>query len=176
MIQQCILVGILIIVVIVLFLKSLNIENFEPATNRHSPFNRDNCKDQDYDTENDPDCCNNKPHHIEKSVKDGIREIHIVDPSKSCCIKSCINDFTNVDCALHQPKTGEGDNNLTCKGEEGTLRPDFEDSNGDKQNLHYFLSSNCYDCIKNFKGAVELLANPDADDCEEITQTTQITQ
>jgi len=167
MIQKYFLVVILIIVVIVLFLKSLNIENFQHS--QHTPFAKNMCGDASYDDENDLSCCNQLlNNHISHN---DFRYIHKVDPTHSCCIKSCIHDFTNVDCDKYPISDGTVDEKpgLSCSGEEGTLRTDFNDT----KNLHYFFSSGCAECVKNFNGAVELLANPDADDCEDTTQTTQ---
>ena len=171
MIQKYFLVVILIIVVIVLFLKSLNIENFQHS--QHTPFAKDMCNKKNYDNENDLSCCNQLlNNHIKKSVDDDddFRYIHKVDPTHSCCIKSCIHDFTNVDCDKYPISDGTVDEKpgLSCSGEEGTVRNDFKDTN--TKNLHYFFSSGCAECVKNFKGAVELLANPEAEECEETTQ------
>ena len=173
MIQKYFLVVILIIVVIVLFLKSLNIEYFKV---NHHPLSEGyaDCPNKvDKDDKDDLSCCNQLlNNHIKKSVDDDddFRYIHKVDPTHSCCIKSCINDFTNVDCDKYPKSEGTIDYNpvLSCSGEEGTVRNDFKDTN--TKNLHYFFSSGCAECVKNFKGAVELLANPDADECEETTQ------
>ena len=100
------------------------------------------------------------------------RKIHIVNPRDPCCIKSCINDFTNVDCKTHSDDIS---NEFMChktvndgNGKEGELRPEFKNKN---KNIHYFLTSGCYSCIKNFKGGVDLLADPDNDpNCKKTTQ------
>tara|TARA_B110001469_G_scaffold127723_1_gene150050 strand:+ start:3621 stop:4091 length:471 start_codon:yes stop_codon:yes gene_type:complete len=155
MIQKYVLVFILIIIVIVLFLKSLNVEHFGIELNGCSNLNT---------TVN---YWNND---------DGVeRDIHIVDPRDPCCIKSCINDFTNVDCNTHSVDFDSGisatpqmchETNNDGNGKEGELRPEFKN-----KNIHYFLTSGCYSCIKNFKGGVDLLANPDNDpNCKKTTQ------
>ena len=168
MIQKYILVVILIIIVIALFFKSLHIEYF-------TPHNLTNCKYQghgkneditkcigSHTTDTDNICCD-IPIHIQNwNDEDGVsREIHSVNPNNPCCIKSCINDFTNVDCDKNPLNSSGIKTDLSCDGDEGTLRDSFLNGATTK-NLHYFLTSGCYNCIKNFKGAVDLLADPDA--------------
>ena len=155
MIQKYVLVFILIIIVIVLFFKSLNVEHFYTQSG------------------DDDNTCTESTSMVNYWNDDEVkRKIHIVNPRDPCCIKSCINDFTNVDCKKH---SGEVANPQTChettgkdgNGKEGELRPEFVNKN----NIHYFLTSGCYSCVKNFKGGVELLANPDDDpNCKKTTQ------
>jgi hypothetical protein len=160
MIQQCILVCILIIIVIVLFLKNLNIEFFKNTPHKPGcPFYPPNFNNLPKN-----ECYNADTTHIQHwdtNTKIG-REIHTVDPNNPCCIRSCINDFTNVDCDVY-PNLGSGvvAAPLSCSGEEGTLRYN-KDNKDNNVLLDYFFTSKCYQCIKNYESAVTKLADPDA--------------
>jgi len=67
------------------------------------------------------------------------RNIHMVNPFNACCLRTCINDFTDVD----KP--------------DGPLRDDFRAGNGDPVNLHYFFTSKCNECIENHWKPINLL-------------------
>ena len=168
MIQKYFLVVILIIIVIVLFLKSLNIEYFDNKWQSWTTKEIETCV-TNYNSSKLPKnknyCCSAPMETIVNSwdrTSAPMRDIHIVNPRDPCCIKSCINDFTNVDCKKH---SGDIETGTIChkqeddgEGIEGELRPEFK-----KKNIDYFLTSGCYSCVNNFKGAVDLLANPNVD-------------
>lgn len=67
------------------------------------------------------------------------RNIHMVNPYNPCCLRTCINDFTDVDSS------------------DGRLRSDFLNADGSTKNLHYFFTSKCNECIQNHWSALRLL-------------------
>ena len=63
----------------------------------------------------------------------------MVNPFNACCLRTCINDFTDVTLP------------------DGPLRGDFRAANGDPVNLHYFFTSKCNECIENHWKPIKLL-------------------
>ena len=127
MIQKYVLVFILIIIVIVLFFKSLNVEHFY---NKWQPWKQSDIKK----------CKTQNPEEVEEEK----------DTNEDYC------------CSNMETKTV----NYWNKDNDEVKRPEFKN-----KNIHYFLTSGCYSCIKNFKGGVDLLADPDNDpNCKKTTQ------
>ena len=106
--------------------------NGDDSDSNH-PFENDECSIENQDLGHLNIHINNQ--HL--NITTG-RRIHIVNPNNPCCLRTCINDFTDVD------------------DKEGNLRPEFRSQEGN-QNLHYFFSSKCDECISNFYSPVSLI-------------------
>lgn len=97
------------------------------------PFENDECSIANQDIGNLNIHINNPSLNINTG-----RRIHVVNPNNPCCLRTCINDFTDVD------------------DPEGGLRQEFKQQGGN-QNLHYFFASKCNECVRNFYPVVTLL-------------------
>ena len=158
MIKHYLLIILLIGVFCLIFKQ--NIETFIPFTNHTST----NCNNYPFPIPNDTsDPCMSceytsiiPQYHINNISLDEIMgitppNIHVVNPNHPCCLRTCINDFTPT-------KENTIENKVPDKPDtwrEGIVP--LDDTPDDKKNSHYFYTSRCNECVRNFKPAMEKL-------------------
>jgi hypothetical protein len=116
-----------------------------PYTNQHIGLSDDD-ENTHYPFHDDDECSLENQNldivdvHVNNNVEFGLRRnIHLVNPYNACCLRTCINDFTDVD----KP--------------DGPLRDDFIGPDKSLVNLHYFFTSKCNECIENHWKPIKLL-------------------
>ena len=146
------------LIVLAIIFHSNKIEKF--TTKFVQPHNKETC--DDYPFEND-ECAfktNEADYHVDRyKYANGIglsRNIHYVDPTNSCCLRTCINDFTYTE-------DNTNTNNLNRIGEYRKEIP-----------IDLFFSSNCAKCMINFETSLNMLKEPNKHSnevvCKEETQ------
>ena len=106
-----------------------------PYSNQIGGINNEDDENTNYPFPDDDECSLSNQNldivdvHVNNPDFNISRNIHMVNPYNPCCLRTCINDFTDVD------------------DPTGQLRGDFTTNNG--ENLHYFFTSKCNECILN---------------------------
>ena len=161
MIKPCVLTIILlfmIIFILVLIFRNKFEEHFSgKVKHEHSrytckyPYSNQNIhlsrsdENTNFPFDNDDECSLDKQNldivdiHINNDDFGLKRNIHMVNPFNACCLRTCINDFTDVDNA------------------SGQLRREFLTGDNKPINLHYFFTSKCNECIENHWDSILML-------------------
>ena len=95
--------------------------------------------------------------HVNNSDLDNnssIHKIHLVNPNNPCCLRTCINDFTPT--KENSSNSDNFDPDKPMRWREGIINLNELESTEEKGS-HYFYTSRCNECVRNFRPAIEKL-------------------
>jgi hypothetical protein len=157
--ETIIIVVLVILVVIVIITIMKGRETFTTCPRPAWTHDKDTCPNYIFDNDGF-ECSDDVPDiHVNRFVESGTDEpmlpntnIHYVNPYNSCCIRTCIKDFTYTeDEAIHPHQLPVGKN-------VGEYRTDIP--------LDMLFSSRCAQCLTRFETALNMIKNPDT--CTEV--------